>query len=131
MEKWREEERAEHTGDCTRKTFPQNHTLGKREGEIIMSFYNQQSSKKGVLEFHITVAVEPGKQSCAPVEKEGRGLGVDSAIQSEDSLGHKTVSPPWSASWKGGINSQGTKEKAGDTELPCCPVLQHRGRDTC
>jgi len=49
---------------------------GIREELIIMSFYNQQSSKTEVLEVCAMAGVEPNKHSSAAVDKEGRGPGT-------------------------------------------------------
>lgn len=45
----REWERERSRGDYRRKTLPQSHGLGKEERLIMLSIYNQQSSKTGVL----------------------------------------------------------------------------------
>lgn len=53
------EERDKHIGDLSRKTFSQRHWMGKQEGLIFMSFYNQWNSKIGVLETSHMAGVEP------------------------------------------------------------------------
>lgn len=43
------QKREEHTGEHTRRTFPQSHWLGKQEGLIFVSSCNQLGLKHGVL----------------------------------------------------------------------------------
>ena len=66
----------ECTGDCRRKTLPQNHLLGKGERLTTTSLHKQQSSKSEVSE----VCIITGGVSVAPVGKEGRGLGAGSMV---------------------------------------------------
>ena len=47
---------------------------------IIVSFYNEQSSKTEVLEDCTMTGVESRRRSSIPMEKEGRGPGADSMI---------------------------------------------------
>ena len=46
-----------------------------------MGFYNQQSSKTGVLEVHTVAGVEPYFHCSVPVEKENTGWGADGMIR--------------------------------------------------
>ena len=45
----RAREREEHTGECTKRTFPQSHWLGKQEGLKFVSYCNQRGLKPEVL----------------------------------------------------------------------------------
>ena len=77
-----------------------------------MSFYKQQSSKTGVLEVHTKAGVEFGRHCNAPVEK-------DPLLRIPwDALG-ETFPPSWSASGRGGIAPQGTRELVDAIALPC------------
>ena len=92
------------------KLVPKATDWEKKGGLIILSGDNQWSSKTGVLEFHSIADVESGwMQPGAPVEKEGRGQGVDGAIREIlwDTLGE--TFPRCGASGRGGSVSQGTR----------------------
>ena len=95
------------TGDCRRKTLPQNHWLGKGEGLTITSFYKQWSSKSEVLEVCAITRVMSSRLSSAPVVKKGRGLA--------DPLDHqgRKSSPSWNAFGRGDITFLGKKELVG------------------
>ena len=80
---WKEvkkKEREQDTEDWTRKILSQSHLLGKREGLLIVRFYNQWSWKIGVLEVRTIAGVEPDRSWSAPMEKEVRGPHLESMM---------------------------------------------------
>lgn len=89
-----------HTGDCTRKTLPQNQWLGIGKGLITTSYSKQWSTKSEVLDVFAIARVIPSGLRGAPVGKEGGDPGVGSVVWESPGFHGEKQSPCLELLWE-------------------------------